>query len=228
MPPATPLYLFAKAPVSGRVKRRMCPPLDLPQAAQVATAMLEHASLVVERGWPGQKVLNVAPNLSHKTFQSYQHKGKWQTRVQVQADLGERMQEVLLEGIKTKGSAAVLGTDIPSLDFAILKQAYQALQAGQSVVGPSQDGGFYLLGLCDMPAGLFDGIQWGGVDVYARLMKNAHELGLGLQPLPTLSDCDYFEDLRLAARTVPEFDEALRRACFDADLLLQLDGARSF
>jgi rSAM/selenodomain-associated transferase 1 len=217
--PASPLYLFAKAPVSGRVKRRMCPPLDLSQAAQVATAMLEHTSAVVEHGWPGQKVLNVAPDLSHEIFLAYQQGYKWQTRVQVHEDLGERMREVLLEGINSTGSAAVLGTDIPSLDAAILKQAFQALQAGQSVVGPSQDGGFYLLGLCDMPAGLFEGIKWGGVDVYARLMKNAHELGLGLQPLPILSDCDYFEDLRLAAQTVPAFEGALRRAGFDADLL---------
>ena len=214
------LYLFAKAPVSGRVKRRMCPPLDWPQAAQVATAMLEHTSLVVEHGWSGQKVLNVAPDLSHKVFQLYQLERGWQTRVQVQADLGERMREALLEGIKSAGSAAVLGTDIPSLDAGILQQAFQALQAGQSVVGPSQDGGFYLLGLCDMPVELFEGIQWGGVDVYARLMRNSRKLGLDLQPLPTLSDCDYFEDLRLAARTVPEFEVALRRACFDTGVLL--------
>jgi rSAM/selenodomain-associated transferase 1 len=208
----TPLYLFAKAPDAGRVKRRMCPPLDAKQAAQVATAMLAHTSAVVERGWLGRKVLNVAPDLSHAAFLSYQEGMNWQTRVQVQAGLGERMREVLLEGIESSGSAVVLGTDIPTLDATILKGTYHALQSGNSVVGPSQDGGFYLLGLRDMPAGLFNGIEWGGAWVYARLMKNARELCMDLQPLTTLSDCDYFEDLKLAAQTVPEFDTILRRA----------------
>jgi len=213
------LYLFAKAPVAGEVKRRLCPPLDLVQASQVATGLLEHASRVVERGWLGQKVLNAAPDLSHAAFLTYQQGFRWQTRVQVQADLGERMEEVLREGIQSSGSAAVMGTDIPSIDAAILRRAFQALQAGQQVVGPSQDGGFYLLGLRDMPAGLFDGIEWGGVDVYACLMSNARELGVDLHTLPTLSDCDYFEDLRWAARVVPGFEQALQGAGFNVDAL---------
>jgi len=164
--------------------------------------------------------LNVAPDLSHAAFLTYQQGLKWQTRVQLQADLGERMTEVLLEGIQTSGAAVVLGTDIPTLDVAILGEAFQRLQAGQQVVGPSQDGGFYLLGLREMPVGLFDGIEWGGVEVYARLMGNARELGVELQVLPTLSDCDYFEDLRLAVETVPGFGEVLRRVGFDTKILL--------
>ena len=215
-----PLYLFAKAPVTGRVKRRMCPPLNLAQAALLAMALLEYTTRVVEQGWLGRKVLNVAPDLSHAAFLTYQQGLKWQTRVQLQADLGERMTEVLLEGIQTSGAAVVLGTDIPTLDVAILGEAFQRLQAGQQVVGPSQDGGFYLLGLREMPVGLFDGIEWGGVEVYARLMGNARELGVELQVLPTLSDCDYFEDLRLAVETVPGFGEVLRRVGFDTKILL--------
>jgi rSAM/selenodomain-associated transferase 1 len=214
-----PLYLFAKAPVAGRVKRRLCPPLNAKQAAQVAMAMLAHSSAVVERGWLGKRVLNVAPDLSHAAFLSYQQGMNWQTRVQVQADLGERMREVLLDGVESSGSAVVLGTDIPTLNTTILKDTFYALQAGQSVVGPSQDGGFYLLGLREVPMGLFNGIEWGSVQVYARLMKNARALGLNLQPLLTLSDCDYFEDLKLAVQTVPEFSVALRRAGFEMDVL---------
>ena len=214
-----PLYLFAKAPVAGRVKRRLCPPLNAKQAAQVAMAMLAHSSAVVERGWLGKRVLNVTPDLSPAAFLSYQQEMNWQTRVQVEADLGERMREVLLEGVESSGSAVVLGTDIPTLNTTILKDTFYALQAGQSVVGPSQDGGFYLLGLREVPMGLFNGIVWGSVEVYARLMKNARALGLNLQPLPTLSDCDYFEDLKLAVQTVPEFSVALGRAGFEMDVL---------
>ncbi|MCP4008298.1 MAG: DUF2064 domain-containing protein [Proteobacteria bacterium] len=201
------------------MKRRLCPPLNAQQAAQVAAAMLEHTSSVVEHGWFGKKILNVTPDLSHCAFADYEQGFKWQTRVQVQAGLGERMREVLHQGIEDAGAAVVLGTDIPDIDTKILRETYRALQAGQQVVGPSQDGGFYLLGLRDMPAALFKGIEWGSAGVYVRLMKNARKLGLELQPLPTLSDCDYFEDLRLAAQTVPEFKDALERAGFDVGIL---------
>ena len=214
-----PLYLFAKAPVAGRVKRRMCPPLQATQAAQVAQAMLEHATSIVEQGWLGSAVLNVAPDLNNEFFSYYLQASRWQTRVQVHANLGERMCEVLDEGIRAAGGAVVMGTDIPGIDSAILTQTFGALQSGQQVVGPSQDGGFYLLGLNSMPVDLFKGIEWGGVEVYARLMSNARELEVALSPLPTLSDCDYFEDLRLAAQTIPGFKRALQEAGFEIELL---------
>lgn len=214
-----PLYLFAKAPVAGNVKRRMCPPLDEVQSARVALAMLNHATAVVERGWFGQRVLNVTPDLSHSAFESYQGSIKWQVRVQIQSDLGERMREVLQEGIEAYGAAAVLGTDIPAIDVDVLREVFRALQAGQQVVGPSLDGGFYLLGLREMPADLFKGIEWGTDGVFAKLMENAGLLGIKLESLQTLSDCDHIEELKQAAQTIPSFRDALREAQFDMKLI---------
>lgn len=214
-----PLYLFAKAPESGRVKRRLTPPLDQTQSALVADALLHQAVETVEHGWFGQKVLNVTPDTAHPAFTPYAQGFKWRMRLQPEADLGERMREALQEGIDQYGGAAVLGTDIPALTPAILRRAFQSLQAGQQVVGPSQDGGFYLLGMRQMPSALFDGITWGGNQVYARLMRNAREQQSPIQVLPTLTDCDYFEDLKWAARALPEFRKALGQAEFDLDLL---------
>lgn len=214
-----PLYLFAKAPVAGHVKRRMCPPLDEVQSARVALAMLNHTTAAVERGWFGQRVLNVTPDLSHSAFESYQGSIKWQSRVQIQADLGERMREVLQEGIEAYGAAAVLGTDIPAIDVGVLREVFRALQAGEQVVGPSLDGGFYLLGLREMPADLFKGIEWGTDGVYAKLMENAGLLDIKLESLPTLSDCDHIEELKRAAQTIPSFRGALREARFDMKLI---------
>ncbi len=216
---AMPLYLFAKAPEPGRVKRRLMPPLDQSQTVQVAEALLRQAVDTVEHGWFGQKVLNVSPDTSHPAFSPYAQGYRWRMRLQPEADLGERMREALQEGVDSSGGAAVLGTDIPALTPEILRQAFQALQAGQQVVGPCQDGGFYLLGLRQVPPGLFEGIQWGGTEVYARLMENARELLLPIQVLPTLSDCDYFDDLKWASRNLDGFRQKLDRAGFDRGML---------
>ena len=108
------------------------------------------------------------------------------------------MMHALQAGIKTTGAAAVLGTDIPAINAAILEQAHAALMHGRPVVGPSLDGGFYFLGLSAMPVQLFADIQWGTPEVYAQLMRNASDLNIRLEPLPTLSDCDDYQDLEQA------------------------------
>ena len=199
---ATPLYLFAKAPLAGLAKQRLCPPLSAKQAAQVAAALLSHSADIVERGWLGQCVMNVTPDLTHRAFDVYEQGLKWQTRVQLMADLGERMREALEEGIEACGAAVVLGTDIPAINAKLLHEVFRILQTGQAVIGPSKDGGFYLLGMRAMPDELFSGIRWGSAEVYTALLGNARRLGIKFQILPVLSDCDYFKDVRQAAQTV--------------------------
>lgn len=193
-----PLYLFAKAPVAGRAKKRMCPPLDEVQAAKVAAALLKNATAIVEDGWPGQCVLSATPDLSHPAFSKHLQNDRWETQIQPPLDLGARMRDALQAGIRRAGAAAVLGTDIPAINASILQQAHKALSEGRQVVGPSMDGGFYFLGLVSMPDTLFAGIRWGSEKVYVQLLDNAAHLGIDLQPLPVLSDCDYFADLELA------------------------------
>ena len=214
-----PLYLLAKAPLPGRVKQRLSPPLNPLDTTRVAQAMLDHSAAVVERGWPGIRILHAAPDLDSPSFEYFRVSDVWETGIQSQGDLGSRMHEALADGIEKHGAAVVLGTDIPSIDGAILRRAWQLMESGRQVVGPSQDGGFYLLGLNRIPETLFAGINWGSARVYSRLVANAERCGLQLEPLATLSDCDYYEDLRWSADTVPTFAGSLKRAGFDMRLL---------
>lgn len=186
--------------------------------------MLRYSARLVEQGWPGFGVLNAAPDLTHPEFNHFVQDANWQTRIQVDGDIGVRMREVLVEGIEQYGAAVVLGTDIPSLDLQVLHRAWRLLKEGRQVVGPSQDGGFYLLGLSRMPNGLFEGIIWGGAKVYSRLVCNARQHDLLLEPLPTLSDCDYFEDLCWAVNSVPEFAHILSATGFDMNILGRVGG----
>ncbi|MEE9446607.1 MAG: TIGR04282 family arsenosugar biosynthesis glycosyltransferase [Arenicellales bacterium] len=200
-----PLCLFAKAPVAGKVKKRLCPPLDFEQAAQVATALLAHAIEQVENGWLGQCTLCATPDLSHPDFDKVLHQSNWQTSTQVNSDLGGRMQVALVAGVEQAGAGAVLGTDIPAINQAILKQAYLALKAGKHVLGPTEDGGFYFLGVQTMPEALFKDIEWGESTVRAQLLDNARALGMDFERLPMLPDCDVYADLQRAIQEVPAF-----------------------
>lgn len=218
-PGAIPLYLFAKAPVAGQAKKRLCPPLDFSESAKVASALLAHAINAVESNWPGQSVLSVTPDTKHAAFSAVIQSNHWRTTVQSKLDLGCRMCESLEQGVELAGSAAVLGTDIPSINRDILQQAFNGLARGQQVIGPTADGGFYLLGMNQSPRALFQGIRWGTDEVYAKLMENAQANGVYLKALPILSDCDYYEDLQAAANTLPDFAKRLTQAGFDLGLL---------
>ncbi len=214
-----PLYLYAKAPVVGQVKQRLCPPLSPKQAAQVAQALLLQAADTVDSGWPGQCVLSVSPDLEHPDFQVIRQSNRWQTAIQLQTDLGGRMCDTLERGIAIAGAAAILGTDIPTLTNEVLQQAHALLAQGRQVVGPSADGGFYFIGMTQSPRSLFNGIRWGSSTVYAKLMENARANKITLEPLPVLSDCDYFKELQVAAETTPAFLQHLAKTGFDLSLL---------
>lgn len=214
-----PLFLFAKAPVAGQVKKRLCPPLNPMQACEVANALLRHAIDMLESHWPGQCVLCVTPDVGHVAFKPVVQSNRWKTAIQAETDLGGRMCLALEQGINAAGSAAVLGADIPSISRDILQYAHQCLARGQQCVGPSVDGGFYFLGVNKSPHNLFRDITWGTSDVYAKLMENAKAKGVSLKLLPMLSDCDYYEDLQTAARTLPAFAKCLQQAGFDMENL---------
>ena len=216
---STPLYLFAKAPVAGKAKKRLCPPLDYSESAKVASALLAHAINTVEKHWPGQKVLTVTPDTKHAAFLSVLQSDCWTTTIQSKVGLGDRMSESLEQGLALADSAAVLGTDIPSLNAGILRQAFNGLEQGRQLVGPSADGGFYFLGMNQSPRALFKDICWGTSQVYSKLMENAQANQIELEQLPVLSDCDYYADLQVAAKTLPEFASRLTQAGFDLNLL---------
>ena len=104
------------------------------------------------------------------------------------SDLGARI-AAALDGTDGAG-ALVIGTDCPALTGAVLAEAAAALADYDAVLGPSADGGFYLLGLRAAVGQLFDGIAWSTSEVADRLRANLRRAGLTWRELPTLRDVD--------------------------------------
>jgi rSAM/selenodomain-associated transferase 1 len=113
-------------------------------------------------------------------------------------DLGQRMYRAFLEAFQQGSRRVVLvGTDIPGLHADILKEAFDALESCDVVLGPAKDGGYYLMGLLEPIFPLFQGLPWGKDSVLARTVEIAKRLGLQLTFAQTLQDLDRVEDLHL-------------------------------
>ncbi len=200
--PQNVLVIFTKAPIEGQVKTRLCPPLTLAQAAELACCFLVDT---VERACqlPSVEVyIAFTPADSELYFrQILPFPVKY--IAQRGDSLGERESSIFSNLLERKVSRVVLiGSDIPTLPPSHLQEAFSQLENVQcdAVFGPSNDGGYYLVGMREVHKELFKNITWSTPTVMAETLVQArtHNLNVGL--VPTWYDVDAKEDLyRLAA-----------------------------
>ncbi len=114
------------------------------------------------------------------------------------ADLGKRMliafKELFDRGIE---KVVIIGTDIPDMNVRLIRTAFDYLEKFDVVIGPTPDGGYYLLGMKKLIPELFSGIAWSTEEVYAKTMIKIIELGKNVKTLPKLLDIDTEEDLNV-------------------------------
>jgi rSAM/selenodomain-associated transferase 1 len=118
------------------------------------------------------------------------------------ADLGERLASAFCELLAGPGDrAVVMGSDCPDLGPAVIGGAFAALDQHDVALGPTRDGGYYLIGLSRPAPGLFEGVSWGTSHVLSQTLERAERLGLRVAGLAVLDDMDTPEDLvRFIAR----------------------------
>lgn len=92
-------------------------------------------------------------------------------------------------------SAVIIGADLPTLPLGYLRAAFTVLEHQPVALGPSQDGGYYLIGLRAPQPGLFEGIAWGTNQVLVQTMDRVNRLGLEARCLPPWYDVDTVDDL---------------------------------
>lgn len=194
---ANALAVMAKAPIAGLVKTRLVPPLGEEQATELYRALLidqlEHltalsiADLYVAftPGEASRMIENLAPD-PYRCFP------------QAGSDLGDRMQEVLAE-MRRRGhrNAIVLGSDLPPVPLTTLHEAFKRLSADTKrvVLGPSQDGGYYLIGMNQRIPEIFLGMSWSHQRVLADTIEKLRQLGIEFCLLSEWFDVDTAEDI---------------------------------
>lgn len=194
------LLLFAKQPVPGEVKTRLERDYSRNQVVEIAKFLITATVQCAVGNWPSDVYLCGAPDCEHDLFRSLVEHFQLRLADQSVGDLGARMHAALQQGIKRRGAAAVIGCDVPHCPAEVIERAHEELAAGRNVIGLTEDGGYYLLGLQRAPAALFEGIDWGGSEVSSRTLARARALGIEFVALPTLRDIDTPEDLWIVAQ----------------------------
>jgi hypothetical protein len=212
------LVIFAKAPIPGEVKTRLCPPLTPDEAATLhGTFVLDvleqtrlaagtsglrrksHPSPLATRPAPisFDRYLACSPAADHVFFKIMEERQGVRLLDQVGPDLGARMHQTFTT-LFGRGYRQVLiiGTDAPTLPPSTYQDALALLKDHDVVLGPALDGGYYLIGLKKPVPELFAGIPWSTDQVLPLTRKKAAELMVTIGLLKERRDVDTIEDLQ--------------------------------
>jgi uncharacterized protein len=190
------IVVVAKMPRAGQVKTRLCPPLTPTEAALLAHRFLDHTLDLARAAGAGEVAIGFAPGGARDWFE-----GQYpDCRLfgQGEGDLGARMDSLFRQAFHTGARSVVLiGADTPHISPERIRRAKAALREGCDVVlGPAEDGGYYLIGLKEPVAEIFCSIDWGSATVFQETRDRAERLGLGVQLLPVERDIDVWQDLK--------------------------------
>jgi hypothetical protein len=198
------IAIMAKAPEPGEVKTRLCPPLSLDEAARLYRCFLLDKIDQVKALKVGAPAIAYTPDHARALFAALVTPN-FRLIPQEGPDLGARILNTLNRLIDFGHSGAVaVGSDTPTLPLAYLETAVSLLAAPaiDVVLGPSQDGGYYLIGLRKPHPELFEQMQWSTAEVFSETMRRARAKGLRVACLPPWYDVDTPEDLRRLKETL--------------------------
>jgi rSAM/selenodomain-associated transferase 2/rSAM/selenodomain-associated transferase 1 len=179
------------------VKTRLAASLGQEAAADLARAFLVDTwELLAEMGGPARPVLALAGELGGAGLDS----DSAEVWPQGGGDLGARIERGLRRALVDAPWAIAVGTDSPGLPRRLLIRAMDALSERDAVIGPCDDGGFYLLGLRRCPEGLLDDLPWSEATTFEATRARLRERGLDPLVIEPWFDVDRPEDLdRLAS-----------------------------
>jgi hypothetical protein len=210
------IAVMAKYPEPGRVKARLAATLGGVAAAELARAFiddlatrLDDAGVAVTWAYwpPDAPFADLVPRAT--------------VVVQEGADLGARMAGVVTDLLRREARPVVLlGADVPHIDLAVVRAAGAVLgNDAEVVIGPAEDGGYYLLGMRRVIPELFERIGWGGCEVYRETIARCASLEIVPAILPSMFDVDEPADLERLATLLRTGVVALPRTAAVLDRL---------
>jgi rSAM/selenodomain-associated transferase 1 len=218
--PRRALVVIAKEPVPGAVKTRLAPVLGADGAARVAAAMLADILAVMAEVDAERWVCFAPPDARTRMASLAPGCG---LLAQVEGDLGDRLAAcftALLAGGADR--VVIVAADTPHVPLATFQAAFALLDQVDVVLGPAQDGGYYLVGAKAALPELFVGVPMGTAAVLRVTIQRAIRRRLRVGTVPTLRDLDRLEDLR-AALAAGELDASPRTRLVAAGLLAARD-----
>lgn len=191
IPQAGYVCVFAKPPQPGAVKTRLAAAIGEIEAAQLAAAFLQDTwSGVTMLSWARPILATTAVPASDSNFCPEE-----QTWLQGDGDLGQRLERIMQRALRSSEFVMAIGADTPGLPTSLFEQARTALAQSDAVLGPCDDGGFYLIGLTRCPSGLLADLPWSTDRTCASTEARLRERGLSVALIDPWFDVDRLDDL---------------------------------
>ena len=192
------LGMFARYWEPGRAKTRLGAELGWGAASRFHRACVE-TSLARFGAVADRRLLAITPFSRVDEFRSAIRSvtsSGWSIVPQAEGDLGQRMRQFFEEAFAGGACRVVLvGSDTPTLPLSFLEQAFAALESYPVVLGPADDGGYYLLGASQAAPPIFEGIDWGTSQVWRQSTERLREAQIDYAVLPAWYDIDTLDDL---------------------------------
>lgn len=190
------VMVFTRAPVAGEVMTRLIPELGEEGAADLYRELLERTVVTAVEADVGDVQLHCWPDTQHPWLRAMQNDYPVELVRQQGMDLGGRMHHAFASALIHYNRAMITGCDIPELAATDLITACEMLAEKQAVLGPAEDGGYYLIGLSRPCPALFDDIPWGRHEVLSKTRDRIRQQGLRCFELYTRWDVDRPEDVQ--------------------------------
>ena len=212
------LGLFAKYWEAGKVKTRLAKDLGELGAMKVYFAFLNH--LVSQLGKCGDlRTIGFSPAESNSEFETLAGES-WALVPQSTRDLGHRMAHffewAFSENKKHQSNSAscvvLIGSDTPHISSSRIEEAFAILNDHDVVIGPSTDGGYYLVGMSGRVHPIFEGIEWSTETVLPDTLELMRRNGISYGLLEPMTDIDFCEDLLSLMERIHDQPEQFEKA----------------
>ena len=205
--------IMAKAPQSGQVKTRLCPPLSYREAAELYRCFLLDKIAQVNTLQRAAPVVSYSPDDSRPLFEDLTPP-HFMLIPQHGDDLGARLlftfDRLFRQGFT---QVIVIDSDTPTLPTAYLEQALMLIaeRVNDVVLGPTEDSGYYLIGLRQSHRELFEQMPWSTSQVFPETRRRSEQYGLTVACTEYWYDVDTPEDLSRLRESLDQIQDGLAR-----------------
>ena len=198
----TALVIFAREPKDGKVKTRLCGDMPSAVVTRLYKAFMRDVIAIARKAKCDQRFLYYSSSDPSIPF-VWSFRDRFQLRRQAGSVLGDRMHQAFVDCSKNGfGKIVIVGTDCLMLTADDIKMAFHELDKCDCVLGPTKDGGYYLIGLNSPDAGLFRRIQWGTSSVLQQTVDRITGMKKTFSLLDQKEDIDTPEDLKRLSRAI--------------------------
>ncbi|MFY0624681.1 MAG: TIGR04282 family arsenosugar biosynthesis glycosyltransferase [Reichenbachiella sp.] len=191
------LILFIRNPELGKVKTRLAKTMGDEAALAIYKQLLIHTYQAIKNTKCDKKIY-----FSKKIETLEGWNSNYEAEIQIEGDLGEKMFQSIERQLSQYNKVCIIGSDCPELTTSIIDDAFSELDKKDVVIGPANDGGYYLLGLKKLIPSIFKNMHWSSESVFSETNHRLKEENITVGILPELIDVDTEEDWKLVEKKI--------------------------